>query len=188
MEIIDYLNIYLTQYAGKKFEVALDSGDVFTICFDVENFPHLLGIHYCYPKEHKNIYSGMSGVHLIQSGDITLEKMKTLNFNNFDKKVSKKIDAFDSFTDLFPNKTYLLEAAIFDKNRLVTVVDRELDNVKLIISSKQNPLIKYVFMFGKSNDSTPYIYPISFRKETNRNLDYYDLQTKHKIISVCEAT
>lgn len=186
MELIDYLNIYLSKYAGKTYEITIDTGEVFTLCFDIQNFPHIFGVHYCYPKEHKNLYSGMNGVNLIQSGVVTFEKMKQANLKEYDRKVSRKTDAFDLFTDLFPSKIALLEVVVFDKTRVINLLDRELDNVKLIISSKQNSLIKFIFMFGKRNDSTPNFYPISFRKELSNNLDYYDLQTKHSITSIQE--
>ena len=148
---METLKFYLEQYErlfnNKTFRINLSNGVSFHITFEINRFAHLLGIQYCAELTHEKDYIGFRAIDNIRNETITFEKLEVTNAKMFRKFVIKKVEAFETFCSLFPNSKHLFEAVIFNARRVVEIKDRDLEKARLIIQDKQNPLIRFVFMF-----------------------------------------
>lgn len=184
---METLNVLLNKYeellCNKLFLLKLKNGSNFTIQFEPANFAHLLGLQYCVDERNIKEYSGIRAVENIKEGIITFEKLEQSNFKQYSKFVVRKTEAFNHFCSLFPDSIHSFDAVIFDSKRVVEANDRELGKAVLILQDKCNPSVKFVFLFGQAKEDKP-LYPLSFRKEMSRTIDYLDLQTKIDIESI----
>ena len=177
---------YKSKLADRTFLITLDNGDSFTVQFKTYNFPHLIGLSHCAEGRLKKQFSGESANIMIENKTLTWERLQMINKKMFDRFVIGKAEGFELFLQLFPNKPSLLLGIVFDSNRVVNLVDRNLEKTKLIIQDKTNPNITYIFMFGEEqNNDSDILYPLSIRKETS-TIDYLDLQEKYQIVDIKE--
>lgn len=181
----EYLTIFKENMENKVFVIHLSNGDSFSVQFQLNNFPHLLGLSHCAQGRQVKEFSGRTAIELIESEELTLERLKSLNKKAFDKYVVSKIESFEFFLSVFPNRPNMMEGIVFDSSRVLKVIDRTLQKAKLIVQDIGNPNIKHVIIFGEeTNNNEEILFPLSIRKETNQTVDYLDMQTKHRIIDI----
>lgn len=182
-----YLVQYKARFSEKTFEIFLSNGESFQITFKDYNFAHLLGLSHCAKGKQVKQFSGLKAIEGIENGTLTFDYLKSIDLKSFNKFVEKKIAAFEMFLDIFPSKPYLLEAALFESDRMIKTADRTLEKAKLVLQDKANPRIKYIFVFGEeTNNGVELLFPLSFRKEEGELVDFLDLQTKFKITKIEE--
>lgn len=164
------LNNYEKKLCNKLFRYELKNNHLIDLIFYVEDFCHLIGMHYVFVNDKR--YLGKNGHKLVSAEQVTVDIMRNHNEKGYNY-IKSKIENFDNLHELLING----EFKNFDDSK---VPGDTIIVANLVVYRKNKERLLHLFLRKRNANSNQYA-PVSFvvRNEKERNYNSYIAKQRH---------